>query len=72
MTTLLQNLGGQPAVDAVVDKFYDIMLADPVVNHYFKNTDMTRQRSQQKSFLGMVFFKLLRHSVETTSILERI
>lgn len=53
---LLQKLGGQPAVDAVVDKFYDIMLADPVVNHYFKNTDMTRQRAQQKSFLGMVFF----------------
>ena len=53
---LLQKLGGQPALDAVVDKFYDIMLADPVVNHYFKNTDMTRQRSQQKSFLGMVIF----------------
>lgn len=55
MTTLLDKLGGTAPLGAVVDKFYDIMLADPVVNHFFKNTDMTKQRSQQKAFLGMAF-----------------
>lgn len=54
MTALLDKLGGEEALSLVVDKFYDIMLADPVVNHFFKNTDMPKQRRQQKSFLGMV------------------
>lgn len=29
MTTLFDRLGGVNAIDAVIDKFYDYMLADP-------------------------------------------
>lgn len=54
--TLLERVGGKQALSAVVDKFYEFMLADPIVSHFFKNTDMTKQRAQQKAFLGMVCF----------------
>ena len=69
--TLLERLGGKEALGAVVDKFYDIMLADPIVAHFFKNTDMTKQRHQQKAFLTMVRLLLFRLSaVKTTTLGE--
>lgn len=71
MTTLLDKLGGTAPLGAVVDKFYDIMLADPVVSQFFKNTDMTHQRSQQKAFLGMVRKSLFRSLEEMLSIKEK-
>jgi hemoglobin len=52
--SLYQQLGGEPAIDAVVEKFYDIMLLDTRVNYLFKNTDMKRQRLMQKKFLNHV------------------
>lgn len=30
------------------------MLDDPVVNYFFKNTDMTKQRQRQKQFITML------------------
>lgn len=71
MTALLTKLGGTEALSAVVDKFYDIMLADPVVNHFFKNTDMAKQRSSQKAFLGMVSDGLYRLLGEMLNIMAR-
>lgn len=53
MATLFERLGGEAAISAVVDKFYDIMLKDERVLAFFKNTDMTKQRKQQKSFITM-------------------
>ncbi len=53
MQTLCEKVGGQDAIGAVVDKFYDYMLEDPVVRDYFKNTDMEKQRKQQKAFITM-------------------
>lgn len=47
-------MGGEAAVGAVVDKFYDFMMADPQVNHFFKNTDMAKQRCRQKQFITLV------------------
>lgn len=49
--TLYEKLGGAPAVEAAVDKFYDKVLNDERVKHFFDNTDMKRQRSHQKAFL---------------------
>jgi hemoglobin len=37
-----------------VDKFYEFMLADPVVAPFFANTDMSKQRKSQKAFITMV------------------
>ncbi len=55
MSTLFEQLGGQAAIDAVVDRFYDKVLKDDRVRHFFEGIDMRRQRAHQKAFLTMVF-----------------
>lgn len=55
MTSLYERLGGTAAVDAAVDLFYDKVLADERIQHFFENTDMARQRAHQKAFLGVAF-----------------
>ena len=54
MTTLFDKLGGANAIDAVVDKFYEFMLVDPEINHFFKNTDMNQQRMRHKQLITLV------------------
>ena len=54
MASLYEKLGGEGAVGAVVDRFYDLLLADPQVNHFFKATDMSKQRCRQKQFIMLV------------------
>ncbi|MBI1382419.1 MAG: group 1 truncated hemoglobin [Planctomycetaceae bacterium] len=55
VTDLYQRLGGAPAVDAAVDRFYRRMLADERVAHFFDDTDMDGQIQKQKAFLTMAF-----------------
>ena len=55
MSTLYEKLGGEPAIDAAVDLFYEKVLADKRINHFFTNTDMARQRQHQKMFLSYAF-----------------
>lgn len=54
-TSLYEKLGGETAVNAAVDIFYDKVLADERIKHFFANTDMTRQRAKQKAFLTLAF-----------------
>lgn len=55
MTTLFEKLGGAEAVDLAVDKFYERVLADDRVKHFFVDTDMEQQREHQKAFLTYAF-----------------
>lgn len=55
MTTLLDKLGGKEAVDLAVDKFYERVLKDDRIKHFFANIDMAKQRSHQKAFLTYAF-----------------
>ena len=55
MSTLYERLGGEPAINAAVDLFYDKVLADKRINHFFTNTDMAAQRGHQKMFLSYAF-----------------
>ncbi len=55
MSTLYEKLGGEPAIDAAVDLFYDKVLADERISQFFSNTDMARQRQHQKMFLSYAF-----------------
>lgn len=55
MNTLYERLGGEAAIDAAVDIFYDKVLADERINRFFTNTDMARQRGHQKMFLSYAF-----------------
>ena len=55
MSSLYERLGGEADVDAAVDGFYDKVLADVRIRHFFANTDMKRQRAHQRAFLTYAF-----------------
>ena len=55
MSTLYEQLGGKPAVDAAVDIFYTKVLADEALIPFFSHTDMNVQRAKQKAFLTYAF-----------------
>ncbi|MBL8861188.1 MAG: group 1 truncated hemoglobin [Planctomycetes bacterium] len=54
MTSLYEQLGGEPAVSAAVDIFYRKMLGDERVAAFFDDVDMDSQAAKQKGFLTMV------------------
>jgi len=51
--TLYERIGGKEAVNAAVDRFYHIMLADERVKHFFVDTNMDKQRQHQKNFVTL-------------------
>lgn len=51
--SLFQKLGGEPAMRAVVEVFYEKVLADPLLQGFFTGTDMARQKRHQVAFVGM-------------------
>ena len=53
--SLFERLGGAPAIDAAVDKFYEKVLADDRIKHFFEGVNMDLQAAQQKSFLSFAF-----------------
>lgn len=53
MTTLFEQLGGQKVVDAIVDRFYHIVLDDDRLKHFFADVDMVEQRNHQKRFVAV-------------------
>lgn len=53
--SLFENIGGEAAVDAAVDRFYRKVLADERIKHFFDGVDMDTQRAKQKAFLTMAF-----------------
>ena len=53
--TLFQKIGGMPAVNAAVDIFYDKVLADETISHFFEHTKMASQAGKQKAFLAYAF-----------------
>ncbi len=55
MSTLYEQIGGAPAVNAAVDLFYRKVLGDTRVNYFFDDVDMGTQITKQKSFLTFAF-----------------
>ena len=53
--SLFERIGGEAAVDAAVEKFYDKVLADDRISMFFENLDMAAQANKQKAFLTMAF-----------------
>lgn len=54
-SSLFQQLGGEPAVNAAVDIFYRKVLSDDRINRFFEGVDMDKQAAKQKAFLTMAF-----------------
>lgn len=52
---LFARIGGDPAIDVVVDAFYSHVLADPRVAKFFENTDTRHLKKMQKQFMAMAF-----------------
>lgn len=55
MPTLFENLGGSEAVQMTVDKFYERVLNDDRVKHFFEGVDMVKQKDHQRAFLTYAF-----------------
>ncbi|MCW6038478.1 group 1 truncated hemoglobin [Spirulina subsalsa FACHB-351] len=55
MTSLYEKLGGKEAVNLAVDKFYEKVLTDNRVKHFFVDLDMNAQRNHQKAFMTYAF-----------------
>ncbi|MCH9754049.1 MAG: group 1 truncated hemoglobin [Alphaproteobacteria bacterium] len=62
MTCLYEKIGGKDAVNAAIDIFYEKVLADDRIKHFFDGVDMARQRGKQKAFLMYVFGGLNKYS----------
>jgi hemoglobin len=54
-STLFEQIGGKPAVEATVDKFYGRVLKDERISHFFAGMDMKKQRGHQVDFLTYAF-----------------
>ncbi|UJS24186.1 group I truncated hemoglobin [Thiothrix winogradskyi] len=52
MRDVFKRIGGKAAVDAAVDRFYEYMLTDDRVKHFFANINMEKQRQHQKDFIA--------------------
>ena len=52
--TLYERLGGEDAIATVVDRFYERVLADETLAHFFEDVDMQKQRAHQTQFLSAV------------------
>ena len=53
--SIYDRLGGEKAISVAVDIFYEKVLADTRINHFFQNVNMQRQASMQKEFLTFAF-----------------
>jgi hemoglobin len=52
--SLYQEIGGREAVEAVVDEFYDRVLADDRLVEFFEDQDMAELRAHQVQFISAV------------------
>ena len=50
-TTIYDEIGGGPAVTAVVDAFYDRLVADTELLRYFDGRDMARLKAHQRALV---------------------
>ncbi|WP_339860575.1 group 1 truncated hemoglobin [Paremcibacter congregatus] len=54
MTNLYTQIGGEPAVDAAVDIFYDKINSEKSLDPFFADIDMPQQRGKMKKFLTLL------------------
>ena len=51
---LYDDIGGAPAVRAILDAFYPRVLADPKLSSFFLGVDIERLKKTQEGFFAMV------------------
>lgn len=50
-STIYDEIGGEPALTAVVDAFYERLVADPDLMSYFDGRDMRRLKAHQRALV---------------------
>ena len=55
MSTIYERLGGEAAIAAAVPLFYEKVMADSSLAHYFAELDMGAQIQKQIAFMTMAF-----------------
>jgi hemoglobin len=50
--SVYDDIGGAPAMKAVVTVFYDRVVADPELARWFQDVDMSRLKAHQRAFLA--------------------
>jgi hemoglobin len=53
--SLYDRLGGEAALSAAVESFYQKVIADDNINSFFEGVDMDKQMRKMKSFLSYAF-----------------
>ena len=53
-TTLYARIGGEASVRVAVDRFYERVLADPLLSSFFTGIPMARLKAHQIAFLSQV------------------
>ena len=53
--SLFERMGGQEAVDTMVNLFYTKVLQDERISHFFENVDLNYLLNKQKQFLAFAF-----------------
>lgn len=54
-TSLYERIGGDSALTAAVNAFYQKVIADDQINGFFADVDITKQMRKMKSFLSYAF-----------------
>jgi len=54
MSSIYEQLGGAPAMQAAVENFYRRVLVDEELAPFFEDVDMDKQMAKQTGFLTMV------------------
>jgi hemoglobin len=52
MTSIYDAIGGQAALDAAVQRFYERVTADPLLASFFDKVDLRKLKIHQAAFLG--------------------
>ncbi len=50
LDSVYDRIGGEAAVRATVEQFYERVVADPGLSHFFKGVDLERLKKQQRDF----------------------
>ena len=56
--TLFEKIGGDAALEKAIDEFYKRVVADPLLEPFFKGINMVRLKNHQRRFFKMAFTRI--------------
>jgi hemoglobin len=62
MDSIFDEIGGQTALEAAVQRFYERVTADPVLASFFQGMDLRRLKAHQVAFLGQAIGGPIRYN----------